>query len=169
MELLFFIGIGIVTRILPHPANVTAVGAVALFTGATFGRRKAMLITLITMFISDMVIGYHSLMWATYGSMILAVLVGHWIGATKKMNRIVGGTFCSSLIFYIITNFAVWAMTPLYTKTIDGLITCYVMALPFFRNSLLGDMTFAILFFSCYVCMQSLQKYRLFKNNHLRI
>jgi hypothetical protein len=134
MELLFFIFIGIVSRLLPHPANVTAVGAVAIFTGAKFNTKNAILATLVTMFISDMVIGFHSLMWATYGSMVFAVVVGRWIGRRKKVSRIIGGTLLSSLIFFVITNFAVWATTPLYTKTIDGLIACFVMALPFFLN-----------------------------------
>jgi hypothetical protein len=144
------IAIGVLSRLLPHAPNMTAVGAVAFFSGAKFDSRKAVLATLAIMLISDMCIGFHSLMWATYGSMILAVFMGRWIGQKRGMGRIVGGVFVSSLIFFIITNFTVWATTPLYPKTIDGLITCYVMALPFFRNSIVGDMIFSFLFFFGY-------------------
>jgi hypothetical protein len=143
----FMISIGVLSRLLPHPANMTAVGALALFGGAKFDAKKAVLATLAVMLISDIVIGFHSLMWATYGSMVLAVLIGRWIGRKGKVRRIIGGTLLSSLVFFIITNFAVWAATPLYAKTMNGLITCYVMAIPFFRNSLVGDCLYSFLFF----------------------
>jgi hypothetical protein len=163
MEWIVVITIGVLSRLLPHPANITAVGGLALLTGAKYDSKKAILATLATMLISDIFLGFHSLMWATYGSMILAVLIGRWIGSTGRMSRIAGGTLFSSVIFFIITNFAVWATTPLYVKTFDGLITCFVMAIPFFRNSIIGDVVYTTMFFSVYefVILLKTKKYLL--------
>ena len=148
METLLFIILGVLSRILPHAPNMTAVGGVALFSGAKFNTKKAVTITLLTMLISDFIIGFHSLMFATYGGMILAVFVGKWISQRAGARRIIAGTFLSSAIFFVITNFAVWAATPLYAKTMNGFITCYIMALPFFRNSITGDLLYSISFFT---------------------
>jgi hypothetical protein len=153
MELLM-IAIGIASRLLPHPANVTAVGGLALFAGAKMDIQKAIIITLVTMVMSDIFLGFHSLMWATYGSMVVGVLVGKWIGKRVSTHHIIGGTLMSSLLFFIVTNFAVWAGTPLYPKTFNGLTTCYIMALPFFRNSLIGDCFYSFIFFYGHVAVR---------------
>jgi hypothetical protein len=147
MEQLFIITIGILSRLVPHPANMTAIGGLALYSGAKVETKKAILLVLISMFVSDIVLGFHSLMWATYGSLIIAVCIGRWVNKSRSLKRILGGTFIASIIFFVITNFAVWATTPLYAKTIQGLIMCYIMALPFFRNSLIGDIAYAFFFF----------------------
>ncbi len=147
---LFMIITGVLSRLLPHPANMTAVGGIAIFTGAKINTKKALVVTVTTMFISDLFLGFHSLMWATYGSILMAVFIGRWIQKNNSISRIISGTLASSIIFFIITNFAVWAGTPLYPKTIEGLTTCYVMAIPFFRNSLLGDCLYLSVFFSGY-------------------
>lgn len=141
---------GVLSRLLPHPANMTAVGGIALFSGAKLEVKKAIIVTLVTMIISDVFIGFHILMWATYGSLVLAVLVGRWVNQRVTVGRIAGGVLLSSLLFFVITNFAVWGMTPLYPKTINGLITCYIMALPFFRNSLVGDFGYTFIVFGSF-------------------
>ncbi len=165
METLFFVILGVLSRVLPHPANMTAVGTVALFSGAKFDAKKAVIITMLTMFISDAVIGFHSLMFATYGSLVLAVFVGTWIRKHTNIRRIIAGTLLSSLIFFVITNFAVWAATPLYAKNLNGFITCFIMALPFFRNSLTGDTLYSISFFT-FDALCVYYKFRLFNRQN---
>jgi len=147
MEELLIILVGVLTRLMPHPANITAVGGLALFSGAKFDVKKSIILTLTTMLISDAFIGFHSLLWATYGGMLCAVLIGKWIGSSPCISRLAGGVLSSAIIFFVITNFAVWAATPLYPRTINGLINCYIMALPFFRNSITGDFISAVMFF----------------------
>ena len=147
METVLLILIGVLSRLLPHPANMTAVGGVAIYSGAKIDTKKALIITFGTMFLSDAVIGFHSLMWATYGSLMVAVLVGRCVGPRTNVQRIFGGTLAASVIFFIITNFAVWAATPLYVKTLSGFIDCYIMALPFFRNSVIGDFGYTFIIF----------------------
>ena len=151
MDVIPLICIGILSRLLPHPANMTPVGAMALFTGAKFGMKKALIITLATMLITDVFLGFHPVMWATYGSFILAIVIGWSIAKRQTVRNIAGAAIASSLLFFIVTNFAVWTIPgSMYPKTWAGLLDCYIMALPFFRNSLIGDMCYTAVFFGGY-------------------
>jgi len=164
MDALVFILIGTLSRLLPHPANITAVGGLALFSGAHLPLKKAAIILLATMFVSDIFLGFHSVMWATYVSILMAVGIGRVMQARRSIARIAVLIFVSSLLFYLITNFAVWfAPNFLYPKTVSGLIECYIMALPFFRNSLLGDFFYTAVFFGGYEMVTALKWQLLFK------
>ena len=77
----------------------------------------------------------------------IGILIGRVIHKKTQIKNIFLATLTSSIIFFIITNFAVWAATPLYPRTVSGFIDCYIMALPFLRNSLLGDFMYAGFFF----------------------
>ena len=142
--------LAISTRLLPHPPNFAAVGAVALFSGTYLNKKYALWLPLIIMVISDFIIGFHSLIFFTWGSFILMGCIGLWIRKKKNIQNVIFGTITGSLVFFFITNFAVWAFTPMYTKTVQGLLECFVMALPFFRNSLLGDVFYVGVLFGAY-------------------
>lgn len=148
IDALFLIGIGVLSRLLPHPANFTAVGGLALFSGAQYGLWKAVLITIGTIVLSDTILGFHAVMWATYGSFLLGVGLGKMLTKNIRIEKIIGLTLLSSVLFFLITNFAVWALPEsIYPKTPAGLIACYIAALPFFRNSLAGDLFYTSAFF----------------------
>lgn len=151
MDIVLLIMIGVCSRLAPHPANMTAVGGLALFSGSRFEIKKAIAVPILTMFLSDAVLGFHSVMWATYGSVLGAVLLGKLLHRQKNTGRIIGITFLSSFVFYLVTNYAVWAVQgSMYPHTFFGLIRAYIMALPFFRNSLIGDFSYSMLFFYGY-------------------
>lgn len=160
MDILIFILIGVLSRLLPHPANVTAVGGLALFTSARLNTKKSLLITFAVMIISDLVLGFHSIMWATYGSFLITIYLGTFLRKVTGVQHIVGVTLLSSIIFYLITNFAVW-MIPgsMYPKTVWGLVDSYIMAIPFFRNSIIGDVGYTSIFFLSFDWVTSLHKY----------
>src|SRR5450830_1134055 len=140
MDTILLIVIGVFSRLAPHPANVTAVGALAVFSGSRFGAAKALGITAATMLLTDAVLGFHAVMWATYGSFALSVLLANFFLRKQSVVRIAGVTLASSILFYLVTNFAVWFVPgSMYPRTFTGLLESYIMALPFFRNSLLGD------------------------------
>jgi hypothetical protein len=151
MEIVTFIGIGLLGRLLPHLPNMTPIGAMALFFGAKFGMKKGLIVMLVTMLLSDLVKGLHATMWATYGSFFLAILMGKMIANRKSIGWIIGAGMTSSVLFFVLTNFAVW-MAPnfMYAKNIQGLIDCYIMAIPFFRNTLAGDLIYTTVFFGGY-------------------
>ncbi len=151
MEIITLTIIGIISRLIPHFPNMTPVGATALFSSAKFGMKKGMIILLLTMLITDVLIGLHSVMWATYGSFMITLCIGWWVQRKYSLSRFLTGTLVSSILFFIITNFAVWLVpNGMYTKNLTGLVHCYIMALPFFRNSLIGDFFYGFIFYYGY-------------------
>ncbi len=147
-----FVLIGVSLRLLPHPPNFTPVAAIALFGAVYLSRKIAFSLPLIIMFISDIFIGAYEpkLMIFVYGSFVLCVGLGFWLKKYNKLSAALGGSILSALIFFFLTNFAVWVFTPWYAKTFSGIIQCYLMALPFFKNTLLGNFFYVTVFFGTY-------------------
>jgi len=157
MEILFFICISVISRLIPHIPNMTSVGAMALFTGSKYRLITSVFIVGVSMICSDFILGFHPIMWATYGSFFIAVLLGRIL---KKQNnwKLIGViTLISSFQFFILTNVAVWITGLMYPKTLAGLVQCFVMALPFFRNSLLGDLFYTTIFFGAFEIVAKLR------------
>ncbi|MFH1255200.1 MAG: DUF6580 family putative transport protein [bacterium] len=136
------ITLGIAARFLPHPANFTPIGAVAVFSGIYLPKKFAVILPLSAMFFSDLFIGFYSwkIMLSVYICFAVAGLIGLQVRKNKKSSMILGGTILGSVIFYLVTNFAVWAFGGWYGHNLAGLASCYYMAIPFFKNSLLGDL-----------------------------
>lgn len=132
--------VGILLRLAPHPWNMTPVGASALFAGARLPLPIAIAVPVGTLAISDLIIGMHSLWWVTWGTCALAVLLGTLLRERSGPVAVGGVAVAGSVLFFLTTNFAVWAQGGMYPKTIDGLVACYVAAIPFFQNSLVGDL-----------------------------
>jgi hypothetical protein len=127
-------------RMAPHPWNFTPIGGMALFSGAMFRNRAlAFAVPFATLFLSDLWIGLHSLMWAVYGSFALSVLMGMWLRRRRHLLPIAGATLAGAVLFFVITNWAVWLSGMTYPKTFAGLIACYVAAIPYFGNTLASD------------------------------
>jgi hypothetical protein len=157
----FVILIAVALRLLPHPANVAPIAAMALFGGAYIGNKKhAIFLPLLVMFVSDIFLGFHNTMFFVYGSFLLTGLVGVWLRKKKKAKFIIGASLFSSFLFFILTNFGVWFMGTLYPKTVVGLVEAYVMGLPFFRNTLIGDLLYAGLFFGGYAAVKRFYQVR---------
>ena len=139
------------SRLLPHPANFTAIGAIALFGGVYLEKRFAFVVPILAMLMSDYFIGFYSGMYWVYGSFVLIGLVGVWLKNHKKPLVILGGTFVSSILFFAITNFGVWMTSgSMYAPTWAGLVECYVFAIPYFRNTVGGDIFFVAVMFAAY-------------------
>ena len=148
------------TRLLPHPVNFAPIAAIALFSGATFERRwQAILVPFAAMFLSDCGLqvahhyglthswGFHSGWWAVYGTYALTVGIGFLLRGRRRPILIALATVSSSVLFFVVSNFAVWADGTLYPLTREGLLQCYIAALPFFPNTLLGDAFFSAALF----------------------
>jgi len=143
-------------RLVPHPPNFTPVAALALLCGAQLGRRPAaLLIPLAAMLLSDVYLGYfvygfglfHMQMPLIYASFALIALLGTF--NYRRINPLgVGATvLAGSLLFFVLSNFGVWLTGSLYPKSVAGLVTCYVAAIPFYRNMLMGDLFYAYVLF----------------------
>jgi hypothetical protein len=135
-------------RLVPHPPNFTPIGAMALFSGAYLGRRAlAFAAPLGAMLLSDAVLGFYSGMWVNYLAIALIVLVGWVVLSRVSPLRVGGAAIVSSILFFLVSNFGTWGLSGIYPHTAAGLIACYVAAIPFFQNTLAGDLFYATLVF----------------------
>lgn len=152
IELSTFILIGVLARILPHPANFAPIAAMALFGGTHMSRKQALILPILAMILSDFVIGFDSLPMrlTVYGSFFVMVLIGFWLKKHKNTKNVILASLFSSVLFFVLTNFSVWAFGTMYPKNSAGLVQSYVFAIPFFRNTLLGDLLYSGIFFGGY-------------------
>lgn len=135
----------LLSRVFPHPPNFTPVVACCLFGASHFRRAwQAFLVPLVGMVLGDSILGFHSLIWAVYGSFALITLLGLRL---RRPSYCVLAVLPSSLLFFFITNTAFWWQTPYYAKTSDGLVRCLIAGLPFLNNALAGDVLYSSLLF----------------------
>ena len=151
-----FLGIyavaSILLRLLPHAPNIAPIGALALFAGARGKSKWGLALPLLAMAISDLFIGLYDLrlMAVVYGSFLVMGMLGRAIRKSVSAENIVIMSIVGSALFFLATNTAVWAFSPWYAKNIGGLLESLVMGLPFWRNSLIGDLSYGALFFGAY-------------------
>jgi hypothetical protein len=127
----------------------------ALFGGAYFSdRRVAFLVPFLALLLSDFILGLHDTMVYVYTGFALTVVIGFWIRNNMSIARVVLAVAGSSVLFFIISNFGAWFTSGLYPMTIDGLMQAYVAAIPFFQNSLLGNIVFTALLFGGFAALQ---------------
>lgn len=141
---------GVIMRLLPHPANLAPVGAIALFGGAVLPRKLSWWLPLAVMAMSDLLIGLYSGFWFTWLGFLLVGFYGMSLRNTNRWAKIPLGALGSAVIFFIVSNFGVWLQSGFYAHTWAGLASCYEMALPFFRNTFMGDLIYSAIFFGAY-------------------
>jgi hypothetical protein len=163
LAILTLIVLGAFARAIPHPPNVAPIAAIALFGGAMLrDRRAAYGAPLVTMLLSDLflaafVYGARPLIHSqpiVYACFLATVAIGVLVKRRRTPLVIGAASLASSILFYLVTNFAVWAGGSMYPKTAPGLVTCYQAAIPFFRNTLGGDLAFASLLFGGFALWQ---------------
>lgn len=148
---ILLVGLAVACRLLApeyHLWNFVPAGAVALYAGAKLPRRWAWLVPVAAMFLSDLWLGYGShypmfglTRWTVYGTLAATTMLG-WVARSPKVRawELPGFSIAVSLLFFVTTNFSVWAEGQLYPLTWSGLTTCYIKAIPFFGNSLAADL-----------------------------
>ena len=148
----FLILAAAILRFLPHLPNFAPITAMALFGGAYLNKKFAFLVPIAAMVVSDYFIGFDSLesRAIVYGSFMLSGGIGLWIKNHKSIANIVGGTLLSSVLFYLVTNFAFFYPPTMYSHDLSGVIASYINALPFFRGTLLGDFFYVGVTFGSY-------------------
>jgi len=146
------VALGVATRLLPHPANFTPLAAIAMFSGFYFSKKIAIALPAVAMLIGDIFIGFYEwpVMISVYVCFILSFAIGRLVKKFQNATGILSATLGGSVVFYLVTNWAVWQFSPWYAKTFSGLINCYIAALPFFRNTLMGDIFFSGVLFGAY-------------------
>ena len=143
--------IGVLSRVIPHPPNVTAVvGASLLAAYAIRNRWVAALVPVAIMALSDLVLGWHSSALFTYAGMLAATFIGRGLIRELSVVRLGTAAFMSSAAFFVISNFGVW-VGGYYGYTLPGLVACYLEAIPFWGYSLVGDLGSTAILFGLYV------------------
>ncbi|TGL57156.1 hypothetical protein EHQ58_15330 [Leptospira ognonensis] len=143
------------SRILPHPPNFSPILAVSLFSGAYLvDKRLAYLVPLAAMFVSDLFLGFHALMPVIYLLMVLFVFLGTRLSKSVSATKTLGFTLVSSVLFFFATNLAVWLTSGMYSIDLTGFVSCFTLALPFFQNSLLGDLVYSGILFGAMMFLE---------------
>ena len=143
--ILFFVALLIVARLIPHPPNFSPIIASAIFAPILMKNRYyGSIVPLIALFISDVIIGFHIYQLVIYLTIVTISLISP-LNKYIKINLILY-SIGASIWFFIITNFAVWLAWDYYPKNFEGLMSCYILAIPFFTNTLISSVFFISLF-----------------------
>ena len=135
-------------RLLPHPPNFSPIAALALFSGAYLSKRAiAFVAPIAALLLSDLFLGFYPELVFVYLSVAATVVIGWAVAKRKSAGRVAIAAVATSILFYLVTNFGVWLLTDYYPDTLAGLAACYVAAIPFFQNTLAGDLFFTALLF----------------------
>ena len=127
------------SRLIPHPPNFTSVIALSFYIPAAFGLRFIPIV-IISLLFTDLIIGLHSTLLFTHGSVVLIGLISRYFN--KSLLFRIFGTLTGAVIFYLVTNFGVW-INGSYSYDLNGLGTCYALALPFFGNTILSSLIYS--------------------------
>lgn len=147
----------VLSRLMPHPPNVTPLLSLAVFSGALLPRKYAYWLPLLGVIISDVFIGMHSLVLFTWGSFVLIALASSFALKNVSLRSTLLMSVGGATLFFVITNFGVWAEGRMYPATFEGLIQCYYNALPFFRNTLIGALLYSSIFYGAYITIAQTQ------------
>jgi len=140
--------LGFTMRLLPHSGNFVPVAAIAIFAGAYLDKRIVPWVPLAIMVLSDMIIGLHNMVIYTWGAFLLIGLLATWLKNNRSWGNIFAASILSAVLFFIITNFGVWIAW--YPHTIQGFSSCFINAIPFFRNTLVSNVAFTFVLFGAY-------------------
>jgi len=148
--------------------NAAPIAAIALFGGAYFTNKKmAFIIPALALLFSDIILeitfqagmqpypGFYGMMAVVYASFLLIVLIGFYLRKRIKPGPIVISALAASVLFFLITNFAVWVMGGTYPMTFTGLIICYEAGIPFFKNTLISNLLFTAVLFGGFEFVKS--------------
>ena len=142
-------------RLAPHPPNFSPIDAMALFSGAYLGRRAiAFVAPLAALLLSDVVLGFYHGMATVYAAVALIVVIGWALSSRRTALRIGAAAVASSVIFFMITNLGMWLFSGFYPVTYAGLVACYTAAIPFFQNTVAGDLFYTVLLFGGFALAQ---------------
>lgn len=133
--------VAVLSRLVSHEWNFTAMGAAALAAGLLIQNRLlALLVPMTALLISDAVIGFHNVMWAVYLGYFLMVVCSSSFSQKISVKNVLSSALLGSFIFFAVSNFGVWIEGQLYPLTFSGFVACYEMAVPFFKNEIISNM-----------------------------
>lgn len=170
----FIVVVGVIvlaaaSRLVKHPFNFTPVAAMALFSGCYLRKYWGVVLPLAAMLVSDYFIGFYDwqVMASVYLSITLAYVIGWYLSNHKKWYNVFFSALASSVTFFVLTNLAVWAFFDWYPHTWAGLVSNFTLALPFFRNTLLGDLSYSVILFGAFEATMYWSAKRIVKSSQI--
>lgn len=156
LALIVLIVLAALSRLLPHPPNFTPIEAMALFGGAYFANRwLSVAVPLLAMLLADFFLGFHSGMPVIYGVILLISVLGFALRGKVSVLRVASLGLMGATLFFLVTNFAVWAGSGMYPMTASGLLACYVAGIPFFHWQLAGVATYSVILFGGFALLRA--------------
>jgi hypothetical protein len=144
-------------RLVPHPPNFSPIDAMALFSGACLARRWiAFVAPLAALLLSDLILGFYPGMLFQYAAVVAVALLGMAALSRVTVARLVVTALASSVCFFLVSNFGVWLVGGMYPHTPAGLGACYAAGIPFFQNTVAGDMFYTALLFGGFAIAEHL-------------
>ena len=143
--------LGVFSRLMFHTPNFTPVVALALFGGFYLKKKYAVFLPILFMIITDAFLGWHQTIPFTWGSVALIACLGLWVKNYKSIPVTFGSSLLSAIIFFVVTNFGAWIF--MYPHTAEGFVSCYIAAIPFFRNTLISTLLYSVVLFGLYEVM----------------
>jgi hypothetical protein len=156
-------------RLVPHPLNLTPIGALGIFAGARLRSWHAFALPLFVLAVTDVVVWllqgrqfplFYAALPFVYGSFLINVLIGRLLARTESPVRIGAASLLASVQFFVVTNFGTWLTSalvpgalPSYPPTPSGLLTCYAAGVPFFGSTLSGDLLYCGVLFGLYAVL----------------
>ena len=145
--------LAVASRIIPHPPNFTPIAALGLFSGAYLRMQKFWLVPIAALLLSDMAIGFYNplVMAFVYGAFVLCAFLGRALLSERRTVLMLGGaTLSGAILFFVVSNLGDWLSGLNYPLTWQGLLDCYAMAIPFFGNTLFGDLFYVVCLFGIF-------------------
>lgn len=142
-------------RLIPHPPNFTPILAISVFAGIKFKDNLfSYLVPVFAMLVSDAIIGFHSGIIIIYSAIVLSAFV------SRRFNTINTSVLGSCILFFLITNFQVWLMSPSYSKSLTGILECYTLGIPFFGMTLLSTFFYSYILFYSFTFLSKIKTYQ---------
>lgn len=171
MKFLIIISAILLSRLAPHPANFTVIGALALLAGHTYRKDSSIIwLSLGGLIATDALMGFHSTIGFVYLGFILSGLLAYKMSSYQSVPAWLAKAVSGSLIFFVVSNGGVWLVDGMYPMTLSGLGQCYVAGLPFLKNQLLGDLVWTTSLVAAFAALSKLQggRYEAFGKGFIR-
>jgi hypothetical protein len=139
--------LGVASRLIPHAANFAPIGAIGIFSAKKLGGKKTIVVLMAIMITSDVFLGFSRISPYVYAGFLTYILASYMIG--KKIFSYILSPLAGGTMFFLISNFGVW-LGPWYIHDFAGFSSCMISAIPFYRNTLVGDVVFTVALFSLY-------------------
>lgn len=158
----------VTARLLPHLPNLTPLSAIGITGGVYLGKRYAILLPLLALLISDIFLGFYSapVLLSVYGSFVLIGVLGCVASVYRNVFVTVMMGAVAPVVFFLITNAAVWAFSPWYAKNLAGLLYAYELGLPFFRTMFAGDLAYTVMLVTTFECIRLVYQRRVVYGRH---